>query len=277
MKASRFLSLAALALAALALSGCPSGGTVPVAFSLTDAPVDTSIIKSVLVSFGGIEINQAADAAVGDGSWIAVPIDPSAQYDLLDLSGGVSTLMGTLELPAGTQINQIRFVSPVVTVVETDDVPYAATFLSTTGLKVVNSFSVPLNGELGLTFDFDLRKSIVKDATGYKVTPAIRAVVTGEAGRIAGTLPAGYVVYAYEAGTYVDSEATPAEGTPSFAGAVTSATADAAGGYVLAFLAPMSYDLVVVVEADGSVASLDYAGIAVESDATTEQDIAVAP
>jgi hypothetical protein len=274
-----------------------------VVFNLTDAPVDSANIKSVFVKFGGLKINMSRTAAESSGSWIDIPIDATVEYDLLSLTGGVTALLGNAGLTAGTQVNQIRFVNPTIEIVETANptTRLPCTLASSTGLKIVNAFDVPLTGTLTVTVDFDVRKSlIVTGGNGqggkggqsgqgtsptYRMKPVLRAVVSNEAGQISGSIPSGYAVYAYMDGTYNISEATASDSdSVAFSKSVTSAKAvegvgSAAGTwhYKLAFLEAGTYDLVVVnLNADPDVVdSATYADIVVASDTTTTKNIGI--
>jgi hypothetical protein len=276
-----------LCLAVIALAGCSPDATqsATVSFNLTDAPVDSQNVQSVFVKFGSLKINESGTAAETDSTWIDVPIDATKEYDLLSLSSGVTALLGNVSLTAGTQVNQIRFLNPTIEVVE---VSAPATRLpcalaSSTGLKIVNAFQVPLTGSLTLTVDFDVRKSLVYTGGGYKIKPVLRAVVEGEAGNIAGALASGYVIYAYKTGSYAASEATadPVTGVV-FGNSVTSAKPflDATTStyrYRLAFLEAGTYDLIVVNLTSASVNSSTYLGEVVASGKTTALDISVLP
>ena len=268
------------------------GDKTNVVFNLTDAPVDSADIQSVFVKFGGLEINESGSASESDSSWISVPIDATQEYDLLSLTGGTAALLGNVSLTAGTQVNQIRFLDPTIEVVETADpaTRIACTLASATGLKIVNAFDVPLTGTLTLTVDFDVRKSLIVtggsgqggQGTTYRMKPVLRAVVDNEAGRINGSVPEGYAVYAYKDGTYLDTEATADLDGVVFGNSVTSAKAvegegDAVGTwhYTLAFLEAGTYDLVVVdLNAEPDVVdSTTYADVVVTSGDATTQDI----
>jgi len=290
--------LAAVAAVSLALAGCTSatsGATSTVSFNLTDAPVAASTISHVYVTFGGLSINESATAADSASSWITVPIDSTQRYDLLALSGGVSALLGNVPLTAGTQINQIRFTDPTVSIVETANPTTELTCtVNSSSLKIVNSFAVPLTGTLSLTVDFNVGKSLVyATGTGYKMLPVLRAVVDNEAGKILGSFVAttnasdSYAIYAYTAGTYTDAEATATAGGTSFTNAITSAAvkSDGAGGYTytLAFLEAGTYDLVVVDTTAATVVSSPtsasptptYTGVIVQSAKETTENISL--
>ncbi len=290
-----FAALAAISLALAACTNATSGATSTVSFNLTDAPVAASTISHVYVSFGGLSINESATAADSDPSWVTVPIDSTQRYDLLALNDGVSALLGNVPLTAGTQINQIRFTDPTVTIAEaaTPTTEVACT-VNSNSLKIVNAFAIPLTGTLSLTVDFDVGKSLVYAAgTGYKMLPVLRAVVDNEAGKILGSFAAttnpsdSYAVYAYASGTYADTEAIATSDGTTFAHAITSAAvkSDGAGGYkyTLAFLEAGTYDLVVVDTTAGAVVSSPtsasptptYTGVVVQSAKETTENISL--
>jgi hypothetical protein len=243
-----------------------------------------------------LQINQSGSASASESSWIDVPIDPTLEYDLLSLTGGVTELLGNVSLTAGPQVNQIRFLEPTVEVVETTDPALPITRkpcdLPSGSLKIVNAFDVPLTGTLTLTVDFDVRKSLIVTGGGggqggqgssYRMKPVLRAVVDNEAGSIKGSIPEGYAIYAYKDETYVSTEETadPADAdSVPFSNSVTSAKAvegDTActWHYTLAFLEAGTYDLVVVDLATETdvVDSITYSDVTVTSGDATTQDI----
>jgi hypothetical protein len=270
-----FGALMVTAAAILALVGCQATLQEPlvkVNFALTDAPVDDELVTAVRITVSGVRVNESADA--DEGTWTDIVVDPPVPVDLLTLQDGVTLAIGSVWLPVGTQINQIRLT------VDGAEIDYdAATYQAklstadTTGLKIVRAFDVPLTGETTIAVDFDARKSIVMTgpplAPTFKLKPVLRAVVEGEAGSISGTGPADHVAYAYRDGTWADSEAIPdAEGL-TFTQAYTSAglgdpDTDGVWTYRLSFLEPGVYDLVLVEDAGGTV-------VTIASDATVTE------
>ena len=264
---------------ALALVACSTGGSdATVQFDITDAPVASDSVKEVYVTFSSLEINESA----GGSGWTSVPIDTEHEYELLSLTNGISSALGSVEMEGGTRINQIRFGIGKLELVTAADAASGArtpvTLSSNTGLKIVNSFDVPRSGEVTVIVDFDVRKSLVDSGTDYKMKPVLRAIVENEAGEIHGTAPAGYVVFAYESGTGADIVAAtfedPANDAESaeFDDAYTSAAARDEGAYTLAFMDSGSYDLVLVDAADGNVVQV-VNDVVVESAKKTVQDI----
>jgi hypothetical protein len=159
------------------------------------------------------------------------------------------------------------------------------------------SFTVPANGEVAITADFDVRQALVK--TGgpnspnqrYILKPVLHLIVEDQAGSIEGSITneAGadsLAVFAYEDGDFTSDEAAdPGEEESRFQNAVTSAAATDTNGdgeldsYILPFLAEGTYDLVVAqYESDGTYVTgsgdaVDAEDIAVSAGETTTVDL----
>lgn len=264
----RLFSFALLAIA-LSLGGCQlfvKDGSV--SLSLTDAPTDAQNIAGVWITITGIQYHS------GD-SWITVAGFEPAAYNLMDLTGGVTAPLADFSLPAG-KVTQIRFILDVPTqgnstptnpgcwISFNDGTVNAPLFIPSggqSGVKLIGEFDVPVNGSVNIVADFDARKSVVMAGGNYILKPTIRLIVEDQAGNIAGTasgLEAAYVyaVYAYEAGSWAESETSEDASGIRFSGAVTSyilLDTDANGiadtgegnpGYVLAFLAAGDYQVI---------------------------------
>ncbi|MEX2445165.1 MAG: DUF4382 domain-containing protein [Alkalispirochaeta sp.] len=294
----------------LLVAGCSmdgDGSTGIMNLSMTDAPLDASGVNGVYITVEGIEYNL-------NGQWETMSgFDGPQTFDLAALTGGDSELLGALQLPAG-DYTQIRF---MLGVAEQEDgttpsnpgswIEYGtndtydkdtdgdtALFVPSggqTGYKAEagEPFTVPANGSVNITADFDLRKAVVEaGASGLMILkPVLRLIVEDQAGSISGSVTNegtnDVVVYAYEDGDYVAGEADdPADGESRFPNAVTSARPDSDGNYTLAFLAAGTYDLVVAEYSDGEYVLDSAAEVAVAADkdvsageATTEVDITI--
>lgn len=288
-----FVIIAAAILPLFLFTSCEKdrGTTGTLNLSITDAPIDTDGISGVIITISEIHYHT------NENGWkVFEDYEGPKTFNLLDLQRGESDLLGSFELESGTY-TQIRFMldAPVFGAgqhsnpgcyLEFEDKSTTKLFVPSgaqTGYKAVGEFTVPMNGSVDVTADFDVRKSVVKaGVTGmYLLKPTIRLIVDNQAGQIAGgvsNIPEdkGIVIYAYEAGTYDESEADdPDEGETRFPNAVTSDMVDENGAYHLAYLAPGLYDLVVVATKDGG--SIDVLGIVkdvlVESKKTTNQPI----
>jgi hypothetical protein len=244
-----------------------------ISFSITDAPIDSSTVKAVYLTVSSVAVNESGSASAADSSWIQTAIDPPLAVDLLSLQNGVSAALADIPIKGGTQVNQIRLGVDSVTVIEIDDSSHAATLASATGFKIVNAFQVPLSGEIAVSIDFDVRRSIIANAGGYQVNPAIRAIVDNEAGRITGSVGAtvAVAVYAYTNDAYAASEAVPTSEGVTFAGAYSSTLVKADGSYVLAFMDAGTYDLYAV-DATGAVVGTIADAVVVSGAVTAAQN-----
>jgi hypothetical protein len=110
-------------------------------------------------------------------------------YNLLELTGGNSTLLGEFTLPAGNY-TQIRFMldipemgpppaSPGCYVEFTDNStePLFVPSGGETGYKAIGQFEVPVDGDAEVTADFDVRKAVVVAGSSYILKPAIKLIV----------------------------------------------------------------------------------------------------
>lgn len=296
----------------LALGSCDTSGseTGIMELSMTDAPLMEDGVNGVYITVEEVQYNSTGN------SWAPMEgFDAPQTFDLLALTGGDSRLLGQLQLPAGNY-TQIRFIlgateqgNPVVQgspgswveygnndTYDPDPAPTGdgdkALFVPSgeqTGYKASarDPFAVPANGSVAITADFDLRRAVVETANGFILKPRLRLIVEDEAGRIVGEDADGftgnYVAYAYEAGSYTlaDETAAPGEGESRFPNAVTSGEVenrDDGGDFILPFLAPGEYDVVVAeYDADGAYidasATVVASGETVSSDSTTSVSI----
>ena len=268
-------------------------GKGTVSMQITDAPIDEAGVIGVFVTFTGIEYQLSG------GSWEEfTDFEGPLTVNLLELQNGETELMGDFSAYAGNYTglrflldaavqNQGEVSNPgcYITFEDGSEEPLFVPSGGQTGYKAIGEFAVPVNGTIGVTADFDLRKSVTKaGASGkYLLNPTIRVIVNDQAGDIQGQIEnrvegSTYVVYAYEQGTYSEEEAAePSEGENRFPNAVTSAAVDAEGNYVLAFLSPGDYEVIVVeVTAEGeNVVKEQESGITVTSKVSFELDFSL--
>jgi hypothetical protein len=289
----RLIFIIAVVLPFFIFTGCQKENGTRGTFnlSITDSPIDTDGITGVFITITEIQYHT-----VGNDWKKFKDYDGPKSFNLLDLQRGESELLGSFEMEAGNY-TQIRFVldAPVIGIgqlsnpgcyLEFEDGSTKNLYVSSgaqTGYKTVGSFTVPINGSVDVTADFDVRKSVVESGiTGmYILKPTIRLVVENQAGQIAGKvagIPANskIVVYSYENGTYNNSEANdPAEEESRFPNAVSSDMVDESGNYLLAYLAAGIYDLVVAaITGEESIEVLGVIeNVPVESKETTSRDI----
>jgi len=295
------LALLLVSVVTLSGAGCaeeeeltlPGEGTGTLRLYLSDAPIDAANVTGVYITINEIQYHLKG----GNGEWVTLEgFGGSQEYDLLQLTEGNSALLGEFEVAPG-QYTQIRFMldipehgSPPTSpgcYIEFTDETTAPLFVpsgGSSGYKAVGAFEVPVNGEVEVTADFDVRKAV--HVTGgqnqrYILKPTIRLIVNNQAGNIGGSITngSGYtdiIVYAYQHGTWDDTEADepPAEQN-RFRNAITSCRMGEGGQYALALLFAGTYDLVVAGfndDAFGEVLGF-ISDVEVQSEQTITQDI----
>jgi len=263
------LLLAGAAVAvSLGFAGCElftQTGTL--SLSITDSPIDAANVSGVYITVNEIQYHRS-----DSDDWITMSgFSGPKKFNLLDLTGGKSELLGELKLYGG-KYTQIRFIldaqempadgstpqNPGCYITFNDgtlNAPLFAPSSGVSGYKATGAFEVPVNGTVEVTADFDVRKAVVETGDSrYILKPTIRLVVNNQAGKIAGEVTGGtdsLIVFAYEDGTWTSLEDhDPVESTDSrFPNAVASAKVESAGdgtlSYVLPFLAEGTYDLAV--------------------------------
>ena len=291
--------------------GCSfaSDGSGTIKLNLTDAPiVDAKHVEGVFITITSVEYNL-------NGAWIEDPgFSGPQKFNLLELTGGIVEPLSNTAIRSG-EVTQIRFMLDAqekgasqkanpgnyilidrdgeADGIDDNDVKYEL-FVpsgSQTGYKATGNFTIPKNGEVEITADFDVRKSVVKKGAldEYILKPTIRLVVNNQAGTIAGNFTTNqsynaYTIFAYASGSYADSEAPSGTEDPEtfipFGNAISSAVVDlTTGRYVLPFLSAGMYDLVIVgVADDGSYTVIDstsYRSVAVVSEEDTNQNVEI--
>ena len=289
MKKSLLL-LVAIIMAVLAAAGVSCGqapGTGTLELYLSDAPIDAENVTGVYITINEIQYHLGEQ-------WITCEeFEGPKTYNLLELTGGNSTLLGELVLPGG-HFNQIRFMLDIpemgqnpanpgcyIEFTDNSTQPLFVPSGNVSGYKAVGQFEVTVNGSVELTADFDVRKAVVLADSHYILKPTIRLVVNNEAGRISGLITnnSGYtdiIVFAYEDGTWTDTEDDDPVGEGSrFPNAVNSGKMCDDGHYRIPLLAAGTYDLVVAGYGGADFGEVlgFVSDVQVESDKNTSQDI----
>jgi hypothetical protein len=170
-------ALALISLAAL-LTACSHGamsasvdngkGTVNV--FLTDAPLDLTGVQSVNVTLTGVVLYPNDDAGDGllddpadDGGTPVVILSHPATFDLLTLTGGATTLLGTDEVPAGGY-SRIRLVVEEASLTYLDGtvVPLK---IESGKVDVPIRFDITRDETTGVVLDFDAAASVQVNET----------------------------------------------------------------------------------------------------------------
>ena len=158
-------------------------GTGTLKLYLCDAPLDAENVTGVYITINEIQYHLV-------GQWITCEeFEGPQKYDLLELTGGNSTLLGELTLPAGnyTQIRlmlDIQEIGPPPTspgcYIEFADNSTEPLFVPSggdTGYKAIGHFEVSVNGTVEVTADFDVRKAVVVAGSSYILKPTIKLIV----------------------------------------------------------------------------------------------------
>ncbi len=150
---------------------------------LCDAPLDAANVTGVYITINEIQCHR-------DSQWATCQdfVGPQT-YDLLELTGGNSALLGELTLPAG-HYTQIRFMLDIaeegssgaspgcyLEFADSSTQPLFAPSGGKTGYKGVGYFEVPVNGTVEVTADFDASKAVVVAGSSYILKPTIKLIV----------------------------------------------------------------------------------------------------
>lgn len=253
-------AVAAMSVAALAVTGCNTGvsGSGSLSLDVTDAPIDSA--EAVNVVFTGVDIRAAS------GALVEVTYDEPRTINLLDLQGGTTaSLLDDETLTAGDyewirlRVDATKEAGGSNLILDGGAehdlfIPSGAQ----TGLKLVSGFTVPVNGSVAFTIDFDLRKSVVEANGSYMLKPALRLVDNSEVGSISGTVSSTVVtencsgaVYVYE-GANVEPGDVGGEGNEPLVTALvdTSGTGVTGYDYTVAFLTEGEYTVAFTCDAD---------------------------
>lgn len=250
MKSKTMFILAAV-LSLLAAIGCTqtddlNSATGNLKLSLTDAPADD--FKEVWVTFDSVAVSTNSN---GDSGWITIN-DEAGTIDLLTLNNGKLEEIGIANLEPA-KYNQIRIFVSNTKIVLKDGTEITNVHLASDTIKLVKPFTIEEGITTELVVDFDAAHSIKKTSStdgkySYTMTPVTRIADVKTTGKIIGSVtPIEGKTITVTA--YTDSSTT------SYAGTVC----DESGDYIIGYLEPGIYDLVV----STTDASVDIADIEV--------------
>lgn len=188
--------------ASVFIVGCgtgSNGGSGSMTVEMTDAPIDSADAVNVFIE--RVEVNREGSSE----GWITLN-EPQQEYDLLELTNGATTVIGSSELETGTY-QQIRLIlSQGGHSVEIDGKVYDMMVPSgaETGVKLNINAEIKEGIEYVLLLDFDASRSVVAagqpgNAVKYLLKPVIKAKEKAITGSIEGTVnpaDAEPVVYA---------------------------------------------------------------------------------
>jgi hypothetical protein len=174
--------------------GCSEEKNARVEVRLTDAPGD---YEEVNIDIQGVEINTQED----DNGWKSLETKKGV-YNILKLTNGLDTLLGSIELPPG-KLSQIRLKLGTQNSIKMNGqtINLSTPSGQQSGLKLLVNETLVEGVTYKLLLDFDAARSIVRAGNSgkYNLKPVIRVVAEAESGAIKGTvspLDASPAVYA---------------------------------------------------------------------------------
>jgi len=191
MKHQRHIVSGIAALAALfLLCGCGTSGSASATVTnghgtlsvhLTDAPLDLANVQSVMVTLTGVIVYpmETRDSGMTDPAGTElrpiVLLTHPATFDLLTLTGGVTELLASGEVPVG-DYERIRLEVSDATLLYKDGTS-APLKIESNKVDVPIPFHVAQGQETGVTLDFDAAASVKVNETGNDKL-ILRPVVT---------------------------------------------------------------------------------------------------
>lgn len=264
------------------LGGCGGGGagggdhTGRLSLGVTDAPVDEA--SSVVVQFSGVAFKRA-----GAAPEIVQTLSPATrQLDLLQYQEGrAALLLDGVTLPAGDYEwvrlivdNQPGVRDSYIVLTGGEECELRVPSGAESGLKLNRGFTLPADGSIALTIDFDLRKSIhappgqrgtgAACTQGYLMRPTLRIVDDANVGAIGGHVDSALVtaeclpkVYVFSGSSVVPDDIEEASGTdadPLVVASVAIENGSTAYRYRAAFLTPGTYTVAFTCDDDDAAA-----------------------
>jgi hypothetical protein len=196
--------------------------TAKVQISLTDAPGD---YQEVNVDIQGVEVHVGEDENSG---WKSLAVDKGV-YNLLELTNGLDTLLGEIEIPAG-KISQVRLILGDENTIKVNGEVFdlGTPSAQQSGLKLQVHQTLAEGITYKILLDFDVARSIVTTGNGsYKLKPVIRTITEAQDGAIKGIV--------------VPAESTPAIYAISGIDTVGTTYTDASGHFLIRGLPTGSY------------------------------------
>jgi len=225
-----FLRTSVFLLASLMLfSACESDNDkARIEVWLTDAPGD---FQEVNVDIQDVQIHTGDDN--GEGGWQSLSVNAGV-YNLLELTNGLDTLLGDIEVPRG-KISQVRLVLGDDNTVKIGDQVYSLSTPSAqqSGLKLQVNETLVEGITYKILLDFDVARSVLQTGAGqYKLKPVIRTITEAQDGAIKGVVD--------------PIEATPAIYAIQNLDTVGTSFADSTGHFLIRGLKAGSYQVVFV-------------------------------
>lgn len=163
-----------------------TSGTSRVRISMTDAPGDYDEVNIEVI---GVRYKTTTDT--GEEGWVDIDGVEPRIINLLDLTGGETTLLADDEIPAG-HLGQIRLILGDDNTVVKDGITYDLNTPSAqqSGLKLKIDQELEPNVTYNFLVDFDVHNSVVEagNSGNYNLHPVLRVTAEAATGSIAGSI-----------------------------------------------------------------------------------------
>lgn len=252
-----------LAVLGLGLTSCSDDDTddaiteenARVTVRMTDAPGD---YEEVLVDVQDVMVQvEAEQGETDEEGWLSLDDVETGQYNLLELTGGMTQLLADSEIPAGF-VSQMRLVlgpDNFVTI-DGEKMPLATPSAEQSGLKLNLNQELEAGEHYEFLLDFDVEESIVNTGNGgYILKPVIRLSAYADTGEIVGD------VHPTEYSTLVKAT----NGTNT----ISAYTSDS-GEFVLHALPAGTYKVTITPEEASGYSMITINDVVVEADGTKD-------
>lgn len=252
-----------LAILGLGLTSCSDDDTddaiteenARVTVRMTDAPGD---YEEVLVDVQDVMVQvEAEQGETDEEGWLSLDDVETGQYNLLELTGGMTQLLADSEIPAGF-VSQMRLVlgpDNFVTI-DGEKMPLATPSAEQSGLKLNLNQELEAGEHYEFLLDFDVEESIVNTGNGgYILKPVIRLSAYADTGEIVGD------VHPTEYSTLVKAT----NGTNT----ISAYTSDS-GEFVLHALPAGTYKVTITPEEASGYSMITINDVVVEADGTKD-------
>lgn len=230
-------------------------GPGKVILKITDAPFPAELVAEANVTIDWVQLGKiepTEDGEKTDDQFYTIELVEETTFNLLELSNGISEVLGEAEVPAG-EYDEIRMHVTSASIVLTDGTEYDMKVPggSSSGLKVkvIPAILVDNGTPSEILLDFDVSRSFVakgnynakkgiNNIKGFNFKPVVRAVNTAVSGKIYGLVTELEGEVIKNAFVYLLSD----EDT------ITSAKTDKNGYYAITGIPEGSYSLTCVKE-----------------------------
>ncbi|HWC53125.1 MAG TPA: DUF4382 domain-containing protein [Chitinophagaceae bacterium] len=193
---------------------------------LTDGPGD---YQEVNIDIQGVDVHSSEND--NEKGWASIDVNHGV-YNLLELTNGLDTLLGEIEIPPG-KISQIRLKLGDDNTIKVGDEVFHINTPSgqQSGLKLQVHETLVEGISYKILLDFDVARSVIKTGSGqYTLKPVIRTISEAQNGAIKGVIN--------------PKEAKPAIYAINNNDTLATTYSDSTGHFLLRGLPPNTYNLV---------------------------------